>query len=952
MKTGTYIIFLAILLTAIALLFSKPSVSNVEVTRLRVETKTDPVTLDVPNPRLSWEISSEKRNVRQKFYRIIVASSIEKLNAGEGDLWDSGKIRSKNSIQVPYEGKTLISRQKCFWKVRVWCGKNGDNWSEQASWQMGLLKEENWKAKWIGLDRTFEWDVMDEHSRLSARYFRKEFDVPASVKEAHLYIIGLGLYELYLNGLKVGDQVLAPAPTDYTQEVKYTTFEIPLYLRKGLNTVGVILGNGRFFCTRQNYKPWKVHNYGFPKLMFQLELTLTDGSEQTIVSDETWKVTADGPIRTNNEYNGEEYDSGKEFPGWSVSGFDDSAWLPVDLTTDPGEKRKYFADSIPQKNEPKTPHGDLSLKKARRTAQINDDMKVMIIVKPVSLKSLSPDVYILDMGQNMAGWLRIQVIGEKGRKVKLRFAESLNSDGSIYVENLRGAKATDIYTLKGKGAEVWEPGFVYHGFRFVEITGWPGEPSLSDFEGKVVSDAMSGTGHFECSNLMLNAIYKNAWWGIAGNYKGMPVDCPQRDERQPWLGDRSIGSWGESFLFDNQRLYAKWLDDIQQAMSQEGQISDVSPNYYNYYTDNVTWPGTYHLVAYMLYHQYGDVYSVRKHYPSMKKWMKYMQSRYMKDYIVNRDKYGDWCMPPESPELIHSQDPARITDGSLIATAYFYKLSRIMQEFADVLDMKKDEKEFDKLASNISVAFQKKFYHPKEKYYGNNTATSNILPLTFGITPEADAPTVFKQIEKVIEIDNNGHISTGVIGTSWLMRTLCSYGRGDLSYRIATNKTYPSWGYMVEKGATTIWELWNGDTANPEMNSQNHVMLLGDLIIWYYENLAGIKSAPDAPGFKKIIMNPDFPADLTFVNASYRSMHGYIKSSWSKGKDDLLWNIEIPANTNAEVYIPAPRKLVLESGKRASRAEGVKFLRTENGRSVFRVTSGKYRFEVQNGLKL
>lgn len=953
MKIKFFIALSVVLLVASACVFSKPTESKVEVVRLKVETRMDePLAIDVIKPRLSWEINSAERGVVQKYYRIIVASTREKLEAGEGDLWDSGKVKSGNSIQVPYDGKELTSRQLCFWKVRVWCGKHGDDWSEKGFWQVGLLEESDWKAQWIGLDRSFEWDVLDAGSRLSARYFRKEFDIPQNFNDARLYIVGMGVFELYVNGLKVGDQVLAPSPTDFTQQVKYTAFELTSHLKSGRNTIGVILGNGRFFNVRQNYKPWKIHNYGFPKMLFQLEVLQKDGNIFTVLSDSTWRVTADGPIRTNNEFNGEEYDSGKEFYGWNNAGFDDSAWLPVDLTSDPGENRRYFADSIPRNNEPKTPHGDLSLKKARRTAQLNEDMKVVIKIKPVAIKELNPGVFILDMGQNMTGWLKIKVIGKKGDKVKLRFAESLQPDGNVYVENLRSAKATDIYTLKGSGSEIWEPSFVYHGFRFVEITGWPGVPTINDFEGQFVADAFSGSGSFNCSDNMLNSIYKNAWWGIAGNYKGMPVDCPQRDERQPWLGDRTVGSWGESYMFDNQRLYAKWLDDIKDAMSQEGQISDVSPNYYNYYTDNVTWPGTYLMVGYMLYHQFGDVYSIQKHYPSMKKWMNYMQRKYMKDYILTKDKYGDWCMPPEAPEIINSKDPARITDGQLISTAYFFKLSKIMMEFAGVLGLKDDSKEYDALAQKISVAFQSKFYNKETKSYGNNTATSNILPLTFGLTPVSDEKAVFKNLEKVIEVDNKGHISTGVIGTSWLMRTLVRFGRGDLALKIATNKTYPSWGYMVEKGATTIWELWNGDTANPRMNSQNHVMLLGDLMIWYYENIAGIKGNPVAPGFKKIIMNPDFPDGLTWAKATFRSMHGIIKSDWSRSDDHLRWNVTVPVNTEAEIYLPTAKKNVLEGGESVSKVKGIKFLRSENGRSVFRIGSGKYEFEIKNGLEL
>lgn len=952
MKLKLFIVALVVLLAGSALVFSKPVESKITVVRLKTETRIDDIlALDVEQPRLSWEIDSKERGVKQKSYRIIVSSTKEKLDAGEGDLWDSGNVRSENSIQIPYEGKKLTSRQKCFWKVKVNCGKHGESWSQQGFWQAGLLNEQDWKARWIGLDKTFDWDVMDAGSRLSARYFRKEFDIPDNFGDAKLYIVGMGVFELYVNGLKVGDQVLAPSPTDFTQQVKYTAFELNAFLKKGRNTVGVVLGNGRFFNVRQNFKPWKIHNYGFPKMLFQLEVNLNNGEVFTLLSDSTWKVTPDGPIRTNNEFNGEEYDATKEMKGWNNSGFDDSAWMKVDLTTDPGENRRYFADSVPQNNEPKTPHGDLSLKRARRVAQINEDMKVVMKIKPVSIKELTPGVFIMDMGQNMTGWLKMQVTGKRGDKVKLRFAESLQPDGNLYVENLRSAKQTDIYTLKGEGIEVWEPSFIYHGFRYVEITGWPGKPVTGNFEGQFVADAMSGSGSFSSSDYMLNSIYKNAWWGIAGNYKGMPVDCPQRDERQPWLGDRTVGAYGESFMFDNQRLYAKWLDDIQEAMSQEGQISDVSPNYYNYYTDNVTWPGTYLLVAEMLYNQFGDVYSIKKHYPYMKKWMNYMKSKYMKDNIMTRDKYGDWCMPPESPELIHSQDPARITDGELISTAYFYKLSLLMKQFALLLDKKEESEEYQSMAKNLADAFQKKFYNKDKKFYGNNTATSNILPLAFGLTPEEDALTVFKNVEKVIEVDNKSHISTGVIGTAWLMRTLVKFGRGDLALKIATNKTYPSWGYMVEKGATTIWELWNGDTANPRMNSQNHVMLLGDLMIWYHENLAGIKTDPEHPGFKKIIMNPDFPQGLDWIKASFRSMHGFIRSNWSFGGNEFKWNITIPANTEAEVHFPADKKSIKEAGLPLSKVDGVKYLRKENNRTVLRLGSGTYEFTARIGNK-
>ena len=920
----------------------------VDVLDLRVETRTNPLAVDLLHPRLSWKIQSDERGIKQDSYRVIVASSLEKLESGEGDLWDSGKVSSDASIQIPYNGKNLMSRTKCFWKVKVWCGKDESSWSKTAAWQTGLMEDNDWKAKWIGLDRIFSWDDIKLQPRLSARYFRKEFPVKGEIKEARLYMIGVGLSYLYVNGQRIGDQVLAPTPTDYTQELKYQVFDLTSLLKQGQNAVGASIGNGYFFAMRQNVKPWKIRTFGYPKLLFQLEITMADGSVQNVLSDNSWKVTADGPIRNNNIYDGEEYDANKEFKGWDKAGFDDSTWLPADLTTDPATNRRYFAEEKPQKNEPKTPHGDLTRTTAIKTAQINENMKIMKVVKPVSIMK-KDNIYVLDLGQNIAGWLRINVKGNKGDRVKLRFAESLKPDGSIYTDNLRAALVTDVYTLKGEGVEVWEPLFTYHGFRFVEISEWPGEPKLDNFEGEVVYDDMKTIGTFESSDPTLNAIYHNAWWGIADNYKGLPVDCPQRDERQAWLGDRSVGSYGESFLFDNQRFYAKWLDDIRESMSQEGQIPDVAPNYWNYYTDNVTWAGTYLMVAWMLYNQYNDVASIEKHYPSMKKWMNYMQSKYMTpEYIVTQDKYGDWCMPPEALDLIHAKDPARLTDGALISTAYYYRMLWMMQIFADVLGKTEDKAAFARLAENVSTGFNKKFFNSEKQYYGNNTVTSNILPLAFGMVPEADSAAVFKQIEKVIEKDNGSHISTGVIGTSWLMRTLSAFGRNDLALTIATNKTYPSWGYMIENGATTIWELWNGNTANPRMNSQNHVMLLGDLLVWYYENLAGIKTAAEAQGFKRIIMKPDFQEKLTYVNASYMSNHGLIKSSWKKNGNDLTWNIGIPANTEAEIYIPATsEKSVTENGKLASKVKGVKFLRLENGRAVFHIGSGSYVFSVK-----
>lgn len=890
----------------------------VQVKRLRCELLTNPESVNSKQPRLSWEIAGDKRGLKQIAYQIQVASSPDLLIKGNADLWDSKRVATDSSLYIPYKGKKLQSRDHCYWRVKVWSNTGESAWSDVASWSVGLLNYNDWKGRWIGLDRSFPWDREDQFSRLSARYFRKEFDAKKEIKRAKVYIIGLGLYELYINGEKIGKQVLAPAPTDYTKDVKYNSFDVTDKLLVGKNALGVILGNGRYYTMRQAYKPYKIKTFGYPKMRLNLELEYADGSKDYISTDDSWKVTADGPIHTNNEYDGEEYDATKELTGWNTVDYPDNAWLKASFVQEPGGM----------------PH-----------AQMNEFMQVMDTLKPIAIRQQTAETHIIDMGQNMTGWIKLHVKGAAGTRVKMRFAESLQQDGSLFVANLRDARVTDSYTLKGGDQESWEPRFVYHGFRYVEVTGYPGKPNLSDFEGMVVYDALATTGTFSSNQSVLNAIYKNAWWGIAGNYKGMPIDCPQRNERQPWLGDRTTGAYGESFLFDNAKLYAKWLDDIQAAQMADGSIPDVAPAFWRYYSDNVTWPGTYLSVADMLYQQYGDEHAVKKHYSSMKKWMDYMWENYEEGGLVTKDKYGDWCVPPESKELIHSKDPNRQTDGVLLASATYYHLIQLMEGFADLVGNESDKQLFEEKAARLKEAFNQQFLNKSTGQYSNGTVTANLLPLYFEMVPEEHRKSVFENIVKKITNENKGHISTGVIGTQYLMRGLSNNGRPDLAFQLATNTSYPSWGYMAENGATTIWELWNGDTANPAMNSQNHVMLLGDLLIWYYENVLGIKAAK--PGFKQIGMKPDFDNPLNQATGSFRSNYGLIKSSWKKEKGVLQWDIQVPGNTSALVYFPtADKRRIRENKQIVEDQDGLRYLKEENGQSVFEVGAGTYRFRV------
>ena len=913
--------YIVVLLTGIFTCCFANAFADVSLQNLRCEMLKDPQGIGTTQPRLSWQINSDQRNTQQTAYQIIVASSPQKLASNMGDLWDSHKVISDRSIMVNYAGKLLVSRTTCYWKVKVWTTKGESMWSQPAFWSTGLLNATDWKAKWIGYEHGFPWDSVSKFSRLSARYYRKQFQASQQVKKAVVYIVGLGHYELYINGKAIGDQVLAEAPTDYTESVLYNTFDVTADIQSGINVIGTVLGNGRFFTMRPKYKPKKIKEFGFPKMLLQLEITYQDGSKKVIISDDSWKFTADGPIRTNNEYDGEEYDATKELTGWNISGYNDSKWLKPELVELPGGKVE---------------------------AQMNEPIKIVDTIRPISIKQLKPGAWIMDMGQNMAGWLQMKVQGKQGDKVTLRYAETLKDDGDLYVANLRDAKVTDIYTLKGGAEEIWHPVFVYHGFRYVQITGYPGTPTVNDFIGQVVSDNMANTGHFETSNPLINQIYHNAYWGILSDYKGMPVDCPQRNERMPWLGDRAIGSLGESFVFNNENLYAKWLNDIEQAQKPNGSIPDVAPAYWNYYSDNMTWPGTYILIADMLYNQFDDKGPIEKHYPSMKKWLGYMRQNYYKGNLMTKDKYGDWCVPPESPELIHSRDSSRNTNGVLIATAYYYRMLLLMQHFAKILNKPADAQQFAAQALQAKNAFNQKFLDKKTLQYDNNTVTANLLPLYFGMVPAADRKAVFNNIVNKITIDANNHISTGVIGTQWLMRGLTDFGRPDIAYHIAANDDYPSWGYMVKRGATTIWELWNGDTAAPAMNSRNHIMLLGDLIAWFYQDLGGIKE--DEPGFKTIIMKPSIAINgLDNVNASYNTPYGLVKSNWKKQSGEFDWTVSIPANSKAIIYLPAGNiNDVRCDGKSLSVLSGAKELSAENGKAKVEIGSGDYHFEINN----
>jgi alpha-L-rhamnosidase len=1051
---------------------------------LRCEYMQDPQGIDALQPRLFWKISATNRGAMQTAYQILVASGADKLAENQGDLWDSGKVASSDSIQIEYAGAKLSSGQACFWKVRVWNEKgNEGQWSRPALWTMGLLKADDWKGKWIGKDEAaaaaganplssamWIWheEKANQQAPIGKRFFRKAFDLPQGrkvakamahfagdnnyevwingqsvvkgsgwpqaqtqdvtarigahnvvavcvenagaeanpagligaieltldnnekmsiftdaswksngealdkftevafddsawkaasvvakfgdgpwgvvacgsdatilparmlrkefaagkpVRRAMAYICGLGYYELYLNGRKVGNHVLDPILTEYNVRDAYVTYDVTAQIANGGNAVGAILGNGRYFAPRGKV-PTNTRTYGYPKMILQLAIEYGDGSTETIVSDESWKLTTDGPIRENNDYDGEVYDARKEMPGWDKAGFDDSKWETAKVVEAP---------------------------KGKLAAQMMPPMRVNETIRPLSLNEISPGVWIYDLGQNMVGWCRLKVSGQAGTTIQLRHAETLRKDGTLYVDNLRSAACRDTYTLKGAGVESYEPRFAYHGFRFVELTGFSGKPDLDTIEGRVVHTDMKTVGTFECSNPLLTQMAKNIFWGLRGNYLSIPTDCPQRDERQGWQGDRAAESKGETYWFDNVTLYSKWLQDIEESQTKEGNLSDVCPPFWPLYSANVTWPSAFMIVPETLYTQFGDKRAFAIHFDAMVKWMDHLAT-FIKDDLIDKDNYGDWCVPPESPELIHSNDPARKTSAKVLASSYYIHNLQLLAKYAEMLGQQDKAKTFRDRADKMNKAFHAKLFSADKGLYDNGTQTSCVLPLAFGLTPDDQRAKVFGNLVDNITNKTQNHIGTGLIGGQWLMRTLSENGRADLAYTLAATRDYPSWGYMIDQGATTVWELWNGNTADPAMNSGNHVMLVGDLGIWMYEYLGGIRTDPGHPGFGKIVIRPYPVGDLKHVKASYASIRGLIASEWSIDGGKFKLNVTIPAGTTATIMLPAAGP-VLEGGKDAATAAGVMKVESRDGMSIIEVGSGQYVFETI-GLKI
>jgi len=870
---------------------------------LRCEYLVNPLGIDVNAPRLSWEVRSEKHGARQTAYRILVASSAEKLEKNHGDLWDSKKVSSDDTIQVAYKGKPMKSRMRCFWKVKIW-DQNGQasGWSPIADWSMGLLDPADWQAAWIGFDEVPETEATPaaktagknqiviikalygipgepakqvdlteklqkqidsgqlkvsgtnklagkdpafgekkqfeleytisgktkkitvsenvtldlstgknakkkrtEKVYLPAPHLRKEFEVKAPIERAVVYVTAQGVFELHLNGERIGDEYFMPGWTDYRTRIYYRTYDVTSMLQSGANAIGAILGDGWF---RGNISNIGQNKYGKTlRLKAQLHLDYADGKTEIISSDPTWKASF-GPILESDMQAGETYDARLELPDWDRPGFNDSEWSAT-VTGSEIEPLIQAYPGVP----------------VRKTQEL----------PTVELTEPKPQNYVFDLGQNFSGWIRLKVNGKAGEKVVMRFAEMLKGDGTVYTENLRSARATDTYILKGDGEEVWEPHFTFHGFRYVEVTGLSVKPTADMVTGIVVHSDAPMTSSFECSNPLLNQLHSNIVWGQRSNYLEVPTDCPQRDERLAWTGDTQVFIRSGTYNQDVAAFFTNWMVDLMDTQNKAGTFGQQAPVFHGH--GSPAWADAGVICPWTIYKVYGDVRMIEKYYGAMAKFIDFCKSHGLEG---RGGGFGDWL-------AVGSKTPK-----DLISAAYFAYTTSLMIEIAEALDKKEDAAEYRELFEAIRANFQKSFVEADGKIAGNSQ-TAYCLAIYYDLLTEKQREQAAAHlVERIVAKDY--HLSVGFVGVGILLPTLTEIGRSDLAYRLIQNTSYPSWGYSIEQGATTIWERWNSYTkdkgfGNAKMNSFNHYAY-GACSEWMFRSMLGIGT--DGAGFKKI----------------------------------------------------------------------------------------------------
>nr|WP_167521240.1 alpha-L-rhamnosidase [Paenibacillus timonensis] len=895
-----------------------------KVDRLRCEYTNNPFGVQTKSPRFSWELHASKRNRRQVAYRIIVSAEERNMLAGVGDMWDSGKVESADTFHVSYAGKPLVSGQRCYWTVRCWDQDGGQYESEAvAFFDMGILSPDEWMALWIGADEA-----------IAAPLFRRTFSIEKKVKHAVLNISGLGYFELYLNANPIGDHVLVPNWTDYddrqiegllypfedqtSKSVHYIQHSVTGHLQHGENTIAVMLGNGFYNQTERTVEG--NMRYGAPKLILQLVITYEDGTVDCIRSDDRWKCCP-GPIVFNNVFYGEIYDARLEQPGWTGNHFDDTSWGPARLVHPPA---------------------------GRLTAQLSPPDKKIGTIAPISRVEVRPNVYVFDLGQNFSGWVRLRMQGNAGQRITMRFAENCGADGALDFGSCGGGGQiqADTYIMNGRGTEQYEPRFVWHGFRYVEISGYPGVPGLKDLEGVIVHAAVEPIGQFACSEPLLNQVQDAYRWSQLSNlHGGVPSDCPHR-ERLGYTGDGHVTAQAAIYNFEMSTFYAKWIRDIGDAQNKKtGFVPHTAP--FNGGGGGVAWGSAYVIMPWLIYRTYGDRRLLIEHYEGMKSWMDYLGTRHRGSYLVEFEEpgswfLGDWCVPGEN----------QLPPG-LVSTFYYAYTAGLMSEVAGVLGYEEDRKRYAELHSLVCESFNEAFFNSETASYSIGRQGADVFPFVLGCVPDTYADQVWQRVLRHYRDDLHGHLDTGIFGTSFLFDLFSEQGETDLALEMVLSKEFPGYGYMLDNGATTLWESWDGH------DSHNHPMF-GSVSAWFYKHVAGIAPHPEAVAFGRAVFRPFRARRLSHASATTHTIRGPYTVRWSK-VNRVSWEcqVQIPPNCRAEVYFPLqsedlPLSSIFEQGYNQilwPRYEGECLpdslqLREDRHDLVVELGSGSYEFIV------
>lgn len=900
MKTNLFLLFLALAILTGCNPAGVPAPVN-----LRCEYRDNPIGIDVKAPRFTWMANSNNaRGTAQTAYQILVATTLQKLNEKDADIWNTKKVQSDQSVLVPFAGKETQSSTRYYWTVRTW---NQDGkvspFSKPAYWETGKLDPAaDWQAKWICKP--------DSGAPLRSVAFKKTFDVKSGIKQARLYATGLGSYIINLNGNKTSDQFFSPGWTDYRYRVQYQTYDVTDLLKKGSNTLCGMIGNmwwsgGLGWGSNKAY-----YSQGPLRILAQLEITYTDGTKDVIPTDQSWQV-AYSPITENTLYDGETYDA-------RIDLTDNTLWQPATILDN------FDIRLIAQNDEPVRLEQELT---------------------PISVTPVDNGDYVFDMGQNMVGLTRLKIKGKPGQTITLRYAELLHPDGTVAQENLRTAKATDRYICKGEGQEEYTPAFTYHGFRYVQISGLTEKPNLATLTGLVLCSDLRYEGEFECSEPMINKFYQNTKWGQKGNMVSIPTDCPQRDERLGWMGDAQVFAPTASYNAQTAPFYTKWMQDIRDSQSPEGWVTDVCPYTVVGGPAKPAWGDAVVIVPWEVYRHTGDTRILSQNYNAMKAWVDYMTAQSKDNLYVWESNgwygYGDWVAVEASP-------------AQPLAQIYYHYTTSILAKTAALLGKTEDAHKYGAMLPALAEAFHKAYYEVDKKNYMGATQCANVLPYWFNLVPgELKQQIVQNIVDNVIAKDY--HPTTGFYATAYLLPILSETGHHDIAWKLADQRTYPSWGYMVEQGATTIWELWNSDKERPEgMNSRNH-FAYGSVVAWYYGYLAGIRLMEEYPGYKKFIIAPMPAGELTYARAKVPTEYGIISSAWSLKDNTFRLETTIPGNTTALVSIPLKdgqtimegNTILVQNGKLATGNNYIRPKEIKDGRATFEVQAGQYIFNVK-----